>query len=58
MRILAAGEADEVGIAPLVDHLGEFAHVRANRQVGVIDAAELIGVGMDVDGEFALDGPA
>jgi hypothetical protein len=49
MRLLAAREADEVGIVPLVDHLREFAHVGADREVGVINVAELVRVGMDVD---------
>ena len=50
---LAAREADEVGVLPFVDHLGELAHVRADRQVGVIDVAELVRVGMDVDQRLA-----
>ena len=53
VRFLAAREADQVGVAPLVDHLGELAHVGADRQVGVIDAAELVGVGVDVDERLA-----
>ena len=53
VRVLAAGEADEVGVDPLVDHLGELAHVGADRQIGVIDAAELVGVGVDVDERLA-----
>ena len=48
-----AREADQVGVAPVVDHLGELAHVGADRQVGVIDAAELVGVGVDVDQRLA-----
>ena len=53
MRFLAGAETDEVGVAPLVDHLGELAHVGADRQIGVIDAAELVGVGVDVDERLA-----
>ena len=53
VRVLAAREADEVGVDPLVDHLGELAHVGADRQIGVIDAAELVRVGMDVDERLA-----
>src|SRR3954453_17754940 len=41
VRVIAAGEADEIGVDPLVEHLGELAHVGADRQVGVVDAAEL-----------------
>ena len=49
MRVLAAREADEVGIDPAVDQLGEFTHVGADRQIGVKDAAELVRVRVDVD---------
>ncbi len=49
MGFLAGGEADQVGVAPIVDHFGKLAHVGADRQVGVIDVAELVGVGVDVD---------
>ena len=38
---------------PVVDHLGELAHVGADRQVGVIDPAEFVGVGVDVDERLA-----
>ena len=48
-----AGEADQVGVGPVVDHLGELAHVGADRQIGVIDPAELVGVGVDVDQRLA-----
>ena len=56
MRFVAAAEADQVGVGPVGDHFGEFAHVGADRQVGVIDAAELVGVGVDVDQGLARDG--
>src|SRR5205814_7059265 len=49
VRLVAAREADEIGVDPLVEHLGELAHVGADRQIGVIDAAKLVGVGMDVN---------
>ena len=49
MRLLAAGETDEIGVVPLVDHLRELAHVGADRQIGMIDVAKLVRVGMDVD---------
>ena len=58
MRLLAAGEADEVRVDPAVEQLGELAHVGADRQIGVIDAAELVWVGMDMDQSLARDGPA
>ena len=53
VRFLAGVEADQIGVAPFVDHLRELAHVGADRQVGVIDAAELVGVGVDVDQDLA-----
>jgi hypothetical protein len=49
MGFLAGREADEVGIEPVVGHLAELAHVGADRQIGVIDAAKLVRVGVDVD---------
>src|SRR4051794_5374496 len=49
VRLLAGREANEVGVAPLVDHLRELAHVGADWQIGVIDAAELVWVRMDVN---------
>ena len=48
MRLLTAREAHQIGIDPIVDHLGELAHVGADGQVGQIDAAQLVGIGMNV----------
>ena len=53
MRVIAAREAHEVGIDPFVDHLRELAHVGANRKIGVINPAELVRVGVDVDKRLA-----
>ena len=49
MGFLAGREADQVGVVPVGRHLAKFAHVGADRQIGVIDAAKLVGVGVDVD---------
>ena len=49
VRVAAGRKAHQVGIAPLGGHLAKFAHVGADRQIGVIDAAKLVGVGVDVD---------
>jgi hypothetical protein len=53
VRFIAAGKANEVGVGPLVEHLRELAHVGADRQVGVVDPAELVRVGVDVDQNLA-----
>ena len=53
VRFLAGAEANQVRVVPVGDQLGEFAHVGADRQVGVIDPAELVGVGVDVDQRLA-----
>ncbi len=49
MRFLAGVEADQVRVVPVGRHLGELAHVGADRQVGVEHPAQFVGVGVDVD---------
>src|SRR5579872_4416936 len=53
MRLFTARKADQVGIDPAVDFLSEFAHVGANREVGDVNAAKFIGIGVDVDERLA-----
>ena len=53
MRVLAGREAHQFGVVPVGRHFAKFAHVGADREVGVVDAAEFVGVGVDVDQQLA-----
>ena len=49
MRFGAGVERDHLAFVPQRDAFGELAHVGAKREVGAVDAVELIGIGVDVD---------
>ena len=49
MRLGPGVESDERAVVPHQRAFGELAHVGTDRQVGAIDAVELVGVRMDVD---------
>ena len=53
MRRLPSGKSNQLRIAPLVDHFREFAHVGNDRQVGMMDAAQFVGVRVDMDQRLA-----
>jgi hypothetical protein len=36
-------------ILPAVDQFGELAHIRADRKIGAVGAAELVRIGVDMD---------